>query len=86
MHFTAEEQAVIREKMFTEGIQLFKQYGPRRLTVDKLTKSCGIGKGTFYHFYESKEAYLSALEEILQQPYRDDVSGGIRRPQANDHT
>lgn len=47
MHFTAEEQADIREKMFTEGIQLFKQYGPRRLTVDKLTKSCGIGKGTF---------------------------------------
>lgn len=63
MHFTAEEQAEIREKMFTEGLQLFKQYGPRRLTVDKLTKSCGIGKGTFYHFYESKEAYLSALEE-----------------------
>ncbi|MBD8918129.1 MAG: TetR/AcrR family transcriptional regulator [Lachnospiraceae bacterium] len=63
MHFTAEEQAEIREKMFTEGLQLFKQYGPRRLTVDKLTKSCGIGKGTFYHFYESKEAYLLALEE-----------------------
>lgn len=50
MHFTAEEQADIREKMFTEGIQLFKQYGPRRLTVDKLTKSCGIGKGHLLPF------------------------------------
>lgn len=64
MHFTAEEQADIREKMFTEGIQLFKQYGPRRLTVDKLTKSCGIGKGTFYHFMSQRRPTCQLSKNI----------------------
>lgn len=64
MHFTSEEQEMIRERMFTEGIVLLREYGVQRLTVDKLTKSCGIAKGSFYHFYDSKEAYLLALTEF----------------------
>ena len=63
MHFTREEQEMIRERMFTEGIVLLREYGVQRLTVDKLTKSCGIAKGSFYHFYDSKESYLLALME-----------------------
>ena len=61
MHFSQEEQDKIRERMFTEGIALLKEYGVQRLTVDKLTKRCGIAKGSFYHFYDSKESYLLAL-------------------------
>ncbi len=63
MHFSKEEQDAIRIKMFEEGIGLLKQYGVQRLTIDKLTHSCGIAKGSFYNFYESKETYLYALME-----------------------
>ncbi len=61
MHFTVQEQEKIRENMFTEGLQLLKEYGVQRMTVDKLTKRCQIAKGSFYHFYDSKESYLRAL-------------------------
>lgn len=63
MHFSKEEQDAIRIKMFEEGIGLLKLYGVQRLTIDKLTHSCGIAKGSFYNFYESKETYLYALME-----------------------
>lgn len=63
MHFSKEEQDAIRIKMFEEGIGLLKQYGVQRLTIDKLTHSCGIAKCSFYNFYESKETYLYALME-----------------------
>lgn len=61
MHFSVQEQEKIRENMFTEGLQLLKEYGVQRMTVDKLTKRCRIAKGSFYHFYDSKESYLRAL-------------------------
>ena len=61
MHCSVQEQEKIRENMFTEGLQLLKEYGVQRMTVDKLTKRCQIAKGSFYHFYDSKESYLRAL-------------------------
>ena len=35
MHFSVHEQEKIRENMFTEGLQLLKEYGVQRMTVDK---------------------------------------------------
>lgn len=78
MHFSKEEQEEIRSKMYTEGIRLLKEYGVQRLTVDKLTKSCEIAKGSFYHFYDSKESYLLDLiqyagiqtQQMLQRSLR----------------
>ena len=67
MHFSVQEQEKIRENMFTEGLQLLKEYGVQRMTVDKLTKRCQIAKGSFYHFYDSKESYLRALMAYVGQ-------------------
>ncbi|MCM1023733.1 MAG: TetR/AcrR family transcriptional regulator [Prevotella sp.] len=59
--FTAEQQREIREKLFHEGIKLFKKYGVQRTTVSKLTAACGIAKGSFYSFYDSKDEFILAL-------------------------
>lgn len=61
--FTAEQQEQIREELFVKGIRLIRRLGLQRTTVDKLTKECGIAKGSFYLFYTGKEEYLAALEE-----------------------
>lgn len=61
--FTKKQQEEIREQLFHEGIKLFRTYGVQRTTVSKLTSVCGIAKGSFYSFYESKEAYILALSE-----------------------
>lgn len=60
-HFTEEDQWKIREQLFTAGVALLKEYGVQRMTVDKLARSVGIAKGSFYKFYDSKEAFLVAL-------------------------
>lgn len=61
--FTPEQQEQIRENLFLKGIQLIRKLGVQRTTVDKLTKECGIAKGSFYLFYNSKEEYLVDLEK-----------------------
>ena len=59
--FTKEQQEKIREQLFHEGIRLFRKHGVQRATVSKLTAACGIAKGSFYSFYDSKEEFIIAL-------------------------
>lgn len=61
--FTEEQQEEIREQLFHEGIRLSRELGVQRMTVSKLTAACGIAKGSFYSFYESKEEFILALAE-----------------------
>lgn len=61
--FTKKQQEEIREQLFHEGIKLFRTFGVQRTTVSRLTSACGIAKGSFYSFYESKEAFILALSE-----------------------
>lgn len=65
--FTQEQQDQIQEKLFQKGIFLIRELGLQRTTVDKLTKACGIAKGSFYLFYASKEEYLVALEKYTSE-------------------
>lgn len=53
--FSDREKERIYDKLREEGEQLFVQHGLRKVTVDELSRATGIAKGTFYHFYESKE-------------------------------
>lgn len=61
--FTKERQEEIREQLFHAGIHLSRTLGVQRMTVSKLTVSCGIAKGSFYNFYKSKEDFILALAE-----------------------
>ncbi|MCM1388598.1 MAG: TetR/AcrR family transcriptional regulator [Bacillus sp. (in: Bacteria)] len=61
--FTKKQQEEIRTQLFHEGIKLFRTLGVQRTTVSKLTAACGIAKGSFYSFYESKEAFILALSK-----------------------
>lgn len=59
--FTKEQQEEIMEQLFYAGIHLSRTLGVQRMTVSKLTSACGIAKGSFYSFYESKEEFILAL-------------------------
>ena len=53
--FSEEEKSDIKEKMFEAGMELIKNYGLTHASVTKITNAAGIGKSTFYNFFESKE-------------------------------
>ena len=78
--YSEKEKDNIRKALRHEAGRCLQLYGVRKTTVDELVKRAGIPKGTFYLFYESKEAlffdlirtfadeveneYLSMLQEI----------------------
>lgn len=68
--FSEKERKEIEEKILKEGEALFAQKGLKNVKVDDITEKVGIGKGTFYHFYENKEhlyleLYIKAQEKIF---------------------
>ncbi|MBP1932092.1 TetR/AcrR family transcriptional regulator [Ammoniphilus resinae] len=53
--FTETEKEQIRQCLLTKGKELFLQYGLAKTSIDDLVGACGIGKGSFYKFFSSKE-------------------------------
>jgi AcrR family transcriptional regulator len=64
--FSEREKERIYEKLREEGEKLFVQHGLRKVTVDELSQAAGIAKGTFYHFYESKEHLFMDINVKIQ--------------------
>ncbi|WP_435344766.1 TetR/AcrR family transcriptional regulator [Haloarchaeobius sp. HRN-SO-5] len=61
--FSDEERERIRERLVAEGRDLFARYGMQKTTIADLTDPVGIADGTFYRFFDSKEAlYVEILE------------------------
>lgn len=56
--FSIEKREEIKTKLLEKGVDMIKNRGIKKMTVDDISESAGIGKGTFYHFFESKEAYV----------------------------
>jgi AcrR family transcriptional regulator len=53
--FTETEKEVIRKQLLEKGSHCFSRYGLRKTGIEDITKLAGIGKGTFYNFFNSKE-------------------------------
>lgn len=66
--FTEKEREEIRRCLLTRGKELFVKYGLAKTSIDDLVQACGIGKGTFYKFFSSKEelfyVIINSQEEI----------------------
>lgn len=60
-NFTQEEKDTIRMALLNTGFALCRESGVKGMTVAELTQRCGIAKGTFYHFFDSKEEFVAAL-------------------------
>lgn len=47
-----------RNKIFEVSTRLFKEKGIENTTVDEIVKEAGIGKGTFFNYFPSKNSLL----------------------------
>ena len=65
--FSDEEKEQIKADMFEAGIRLIKEYGLTHASVTKITEAAGIGKSTFYNFFESKEMFVIGLIRYERQ-------------------
>jgi AcrR family transcriptional regulator len=62
--FRDGEKKAIRERLLASGREMFERYGPKKTSIEELSASAGIGQGTFYLFFASKE---DLFFEVLQQ-------------------
>lgn len=53
----------MRTRILDTTHEMIKQYGIIHTSIDKITKAVGMGKGTFYHYFSSKEMLICALIE-----------------------
>ena len=73
--FTEIEKEVIRKQLLEKGDQCFSRYGLKKTSIEDITNLAGIGKGTFYNFFNSKE-------ELFVEVLKHEVN--IRRKFLND--
>lgn len=50
-----------KQKLFSAAAMLFNQYNFREVTVDRIVEEAGVAKGTFYIYFESKDALIAAF-------------------------
>ena len=70
---TDEERARVLERLWTKGRDRFVRLGLAKTTIDGLAKDAGIGKGSFYQFYPSKEALFLAVAQREEQRFRTEL-------------
>jgi len=61
----------VRETILDSVDRLLARYGYRKMTIDDVAREAGIGKGTVYLFFESKEELaLSRIDRIIDRVQR----------------
>jgi len=57
-----------RERIFHAAIALFAERGLHQVTVEQITERAEVGKGTFFNYFENKEAVIAEFlaEEVAR--------------------
>jgi AcrR family transcriptional regulator len=58
---TPDEKARNKQMLVDKGRALVYQYGIKKVSVDDVVASAGIAKGSFYHYFSSKDEFLYAI-------------------------
>ncbi len=50
-----------KERIIAAAQRLFAQFGLKKTTVDEIAQTAQVGKGTVYHYFDSKEEIFAAV-------------------------
>ncbi len=75
-----ETKTTAREKLLAAAQELMLERGYNATTVDEICTHAGVSKGSFYHFFDSKEELgLATLEAYYNQGIATLMSGPFTR-------
>ncbi len=60
-----------KKKIVSAAWQLFYEQGYDHTTVDDIIAESGTSKGSFYHYFEGKDALLSSLSFLFDEKYEE---------------
>ncbi|NLE45386.1 MAG: TetR/AcrR family transcriptional regulator [Chloroflexi bacterium] len=78
-----QKKVEIRQRLVDAASNLFRKYGYEQTTIARITRTAEVAKGTFFNYFESKEAILPALvEHRMHEILRETMSecGGPTSP------
>jgi len=64
-----------RQRIFHEAIRLFREKGFEATTIEDITDSADVAKGTFFNYFPKKEAVLAYLFEQQLEPGDAEMAG-----------
>lgn len=70
-----------REHLLSQGVNLFGQYGFNGIGLKDILASVKVPKGSFYHYFESKEDYGSKVIEYYTEHSIQMLQGSLNNPQ-----
>ena len=58
-----------KSRIVSAAWRLFYQYGYDNTTIDDIVEASNTSKGSFYHYFESKDALLGSLSYLFDEKY-----------------
>ncbi|MBN1758555.1 MAG: TetR/AcrR family transcriptional regulator [Chitinispirillaceae bacterium] len=69
--FSGEEKKRVKERLLSVGEELFSRFGLKKTSIEEITDTAGIGRGSFYLFFPSKEfLYIEVIEMVAERVQR----------------
>lgn len=74
MRITAEEKVATRQRILKAAIDAFRTRGFEATTTRDIAREAGIASGTFFNYFETKEAVVAVLAEEALYKARGDFA------------
>ncbi|MDO4277703.1 TetR/AcrR family transcriptional regulator [Lachnoclostridium edouardi] len=66
-----KNQRNTKSRIVSAAWKLFYEQGYEDTTVDEIVEESGTSKGSFYHYFEGKDALLSSLSYLFDEKYQE---------------
>ena len=64
-----KKENATKGRIVSAAWELFYEQGYDRTTVDEIIRKSGTSKGSFYHYFDGKDALLSSLSYLFDEMY-----------------
>ena len=68
----------VKETIIRESTRLFLANGYRGTSVKQITEAAGIGRGTLYWYFKSKEEILESIFRKFERGFVEGLMGAVR--------
>lgn len=73
----------LRTRLLDSGVALLMEKGYHGAGLQELVRSVGVPKGSFYNYFESKEAFSAAVVKHYIDPFIERLEGHLQRRDVN---
>jgi AcrR family transcriptional regulator len=74
-----KKRSETKQRIFAEAMRLFAEKGYQSTTVDEITEAADVAKGTFFNYFQTKEAVLQDFARLQMsriEQARDEMKSG----------